>query len=265
MSSGRPDQRRHGSWGDAMRSFGMVSPAMAGTVLAGVLLVAAAACAPTHIRQEQAYDGPALPRPDNILVADFAVTPQEVRLDSGLRARLMSAVSGTAPDAQAAEDGRAVAGAISSTLVQEIQKLGLPAVRADASAPAIGGNTLIIDGQMLSVDEGNRTRRNLIGLGAGQSTVEADLQLYYQSSGSQPRLIESFEAVAQSSRKPGAAETMGVGAATGRVAESAAMGAGTSLLVSGDATSDGERMAQQVVQKLKPFFTRQGWLTKPST
>lgn len=246
-----------------MRSIWMVSPAMAGRALAGLLLMVTAACAPTHIRQEQAYDGPALPRPDNILVADFAVTPQEVKLDSGLRARLMSAFSGTSPDAQAAEDGRAVAGAISGTLVQEIQKLGLPAVRADATAPAIGGNTLIIDGQMLSVDEGNRTRRNLIGLGAGQSTVEADLQLYYQSSGSQPRLIERFDAVAQSSRKPGAAETMGVGAATGRVAESAALGAGTSVLMSGDAASDGERMAQQVVEKLKPFFARQGWLTKP--
>ncbi len=58
---------------------------------------------------------------------------------------------------------------------------------------------------------------------------------------------------------------MGVGAATGRVAESAALGAGTSVLMSGDAASDGERMAQQVVEKLKPFFARQGWLTKPPT
>ena len=248
-----------------MRSIATVSPATAGGALAGLLLMALAACAPTHIRQEQAYSGPPLPRPENILVADFAVTPQQVKLDSGLRARLMGMVSGTPQDVQAAEDGRAVADAIANTLVQDLRKLGLPAVRADASAPAIGGNTLIIDGQMLSVDEGNRTRRNLIGLGAGQSTVEADLQLYYQSAGAQPRQIESFEAVAQSSRKPGAAETMGVGAATGRVAESAAVGVGTSVLMSGDAASDGENMAKQVVEKLRPFFTQQGWLTKPAT
>lgn len=239
------------------------SPATAGRALATLLLVALAACAPTHIRQEKAYDGPALPRPDTVVVTDFAVTPQQVKLDSGLRARLMSTFSGGSPDAQAADDGHAVAGAIAVTLVQELRKLGLPAVRADTTAPATGGNTLLIDGQLLSVDEGNRTRRNLIGLGAGHSTVEADLQLYYQSAGSQPRLIEGFDAVAESSRKPGAAETMGVGAATGRVAESAALGAGTSLALSGDAASDGERMARQVVATLKPFFVRQGWLTTP--
>lgn len=248
-----------------MRSIATILPATAGRALAGLLLMALVACAPTHIRQEQAYSGPPLPRPENILVADFAVTPQQVKLDSGLRARLMGMVSGTPQDVQATEDGRAVADAIANTLVQDLRKLGLPAVRADASAPAIGGNTLIIDGQMLSVDEGNRTRRNLIGLGAGQSTVEADLQLYYQSAGAQPRLIERFDAVAQSSRKPGAAETMGVGAATGRIAESAAVGTGSSLLMSGDAASDGEHMAKQVVEKLKPFFTQQGWLTRPAT
>src|SRR5262245_24534735 len=106
-----------------MRSIATSLPTTAGGVLAGLLLLALAACAPTHIRQEQAYSGPPLPRPENILVADFAVTPQQVKLDSGLRARLMGMVSGTPQDVQAAEDGRAVADAIANTLVQDLRKL----------------------------------------------------------------------------------------------------------------------------------------------
>src|SRR5258707_6348653 len=50
------------------------------------------------------------------------------------------------------------------------------------------GNRVIVDGQMLSIDEGNRTRRNLIGLGAGHSTVEADMQVYYDASDSGAKL-----------------------------------------------------------------------------
>ncbi|HTZ78239.1 MAG TPA: DUF4410 domain-containing protein [Stellaceae bacterium] len=227
--------------------------------VAALLALASVACAPTHVQQTQTYSGAALPRPDIVVVNDFAVTPDQVKLDSGLRARLMNVVNPTPPSAQEIAEGRQVTAAISRTLVEEIRKLGLPARQALLGESPGAGNRLIIDGQMVSIDEGNRTRRNLIGLGAGHSTVQADMQVYYDSSNG-ARLLESYEGVAESSRKPGAAETMGAGAATGRVAESAAVGAGTSAISGSDADADAQRMAKEIAKKLSALFQRQGWI-----
>jgi hypothetical protein len=224
------------------------------------VLLAATACAPTHVQSTQTYAGGLLPRPDMVVVNDFAVTPEEVKLDSGLRARLMNAVSPAPASAREIEDGRRITATISRTLVEEIRKLGLPARQGYAGEPIGAGNRLIVDGQMVSIDEGNRTRRNLIGLGAGRSTVEADMQVYYDANDSGAKLLESFEGVAESGRKPGAAETMGAGAATGRVAESAAVGAGTSVISGSDADSDAQRMAKEIAKKLTPLFVHQGWI-----
>lgn len=226
-------------------------------VAAAALLVVA--CAPTHVQPTQTYSGVLLLRPDIVIVNDFAVTPEEVKLDSGLRARLMNVVNPAPASTREIEDGRRITAAISRTLVEEIRKLGLPARQGLPGEPPGAGNRLIVDGQMVSIDEGNRTRRNLIGLGAGHSTVQADMQVYYDASNG-ARLLESFEGVAESSRKPGAAETMGAGAATGRVAESAAVGAGTSAISGSDAESDAQRMAKEIAKKLTPLFVHQGWI-----
>ena len=140
-------------------------------------------CAPTETKVTQRYEGPTLPRPDMIVVRDFAVTADQVKLDSGVSARVQEAMSGSPVTAQEAETGRKVAAAVSETLVREIGALGLPVTRASDASGLAGGKMLIIDGQLISVDEGNRTRRNLIGLGAGRSKVEAEVQASYVGAG----------------------------------------------------------------------------------
>ncbi len=56
-------------------------------------------------------------------------------------------------------------------LLAEIIALGLPAERATQQALA-GGETLLIKGQFVSINEGNRTERVVIGLGAGRTDVK---------------------------------------------------------------------------------------------
>ena len=53
-----------------------------------VALAIATGCAPTNV-QQQGMTLTQLPRPDVILVYDFAVSPDEVRLDTGLSAEMM--------------------------------------------------------------------------------------------------------------------------------------------------------------------------------
>ena len=220
------------------------------------------ACAPTKVEPLQSYQGTSLPRPEIVIVTDFVTTPGEVTLDSGLGARLRNAVSGASASGRESDDDRQVTAAISKTLVEEIQKLGLPAMHSYQPAPPSRGNALIVGGQIASIDEGNRTKRNLIGLGAGHSEVKARSEVYYSTAAAGAQLIESFDVDAQSSRKPGAAETMGVGAASGRAAESALMTAGTGAApsLSGDVTADGERLAKELAKRLGELFASQGWI-----
>jgi hypothetical protein len=225
------------------------------------MLLAMAACAPTNVQPVQTYQGAQLPRPDTVIVTDFAATPADVMLDHGLGARLRAIASGASAPAQQSEDDRKVTAAISKVLVDEIRKLGLPAVQSNEPDGEAGTNKLVVSGQILSIDEGNRTERNLIGLGAGRSGVQAQAEAYYYSSGSQPVEVESFTADAESGGKPGAAETMGVGAATGRVVESAAVGAGAGAALGSDVESDGDRLGKAIAKQLATFFRQQGWIT----
>jgi len=110
------------------------------------------------------------------------VTPDEVRLDSGLSTQLGQLFGGgqnpgTSRTAEEIKIGHAVANAVANALVKELNQYGLPAERA-LSAPSAGGRLLMIKGQFVSIDEGNRTERVLIGLGAGRTGVQASVQVY---------------------------------------------------------------------------------------
>jgi Domain of unknown function (DUF4410) len=52
---------------------------------------------------------------------------------------------------------------MTTQLVQEIRKLGLPVESAEMAGPVTEGQ-LSIEGQFLTIDEGNRTRRLVMGL-----------------------------------------------------------------------------------------------------
>jgi Domain of unknown function (DUF4410) len=231
------------------------------TIATLTLLLALAACGPSEVEPIQTYQGAALPRPDLVVVSDFIVAPDAVTLDRGLGARLRSVVSGSSAAARQTDDERKVTAAIAKTLVDEIRKLGLAVLQSDEIA-ATGTNKLVVAGQILTINEGNRTRRTIVGLGAGRSTVAARADLYYAAGRAEPRLLESFKADAESGRKPGAAETLGVGAAAGTVAESAAVTAGGDVVpaLSGDVSADGERMAKAIAKQMAKFFVAQGWI-----
>jgi hypothetical protein len=152
-----------------------------------------------------------LAQPDRILVYDFAVSADDVSLDRAVGAQLLQHLKGTSQTEEQLKIGRAMAQTLSAELVAAIQKLGLPAERA-GNTPLLTDNTLAIEGQFVSIDEGNRLRRMVIGLGAGATEVKTQVQVYAVTPTNRT-LLQEFETTAQSSRKPGMAETMGVGAA----------------------------------------------------
>src|SRR5262249_44367327 len=168
------------------------------------------------------YGGDQLPRPPVVLVHDFTSSPGGVQLDTGIAGRLREQLEGTPLTEQQVALRQKVTAIMTAQLVEEIGKLGMPAQPATTPA-AVAGPALAIEGQFLTIDEGNRTRRLIIGLGAGASHVRVAVQVLETIEGQQ-RLVEDFYTSARSSRKPGFGPMAGVGAATGAAARSTAAG-----------------------------------------
>src|SRR5258706_12513483 len=136
-------------------------------------LLIVAGCAPTDVRQVgTTAAGQPLPRPERIIVHDFAVSLSDIKLNSGPGARLLRRLSKDPQSAEQAKVGRDVAKSFSDELVKEIIALGLPAERAPQSS-SVPDRTLAVDGQFVSIDEGNRARRMVVGFGAGGTDVTA--------------------------------------------------------------------------------------------
>ena len=237
----------------------------AGWLTAAVLALTLTACAPTKVRPTGAASTDPLPRPDMVLVYDFAVSPEQVSLNRGLFARLGRDVSPATTTEDEARVGREVAEGFAVELVKRIQRLGLPAERAAAGQAAPAGS-LAITGQFLSIDEGNRMRRTMIGFGAGQSEVRALAQVALQTAHG-PLLAEEFETSGASARTPGVAPLIGPGLAVrgaAGVASSVAVSGGTHALTEHrtEVEADARRIADELAKQLGKFFVHHGWITE---
>jgi len=141
-----------------------------------------------------------------------------------------------------------------------LKPLGFVVERVGRDTKA-GGTDLLIDGQFMTVDEGNPLRRLVVGFGDGASTVESRAQVYQ---GPDARKLLDFTTQSDSGKMPGAAATMGAGAvAAGGVSAGMVV---ANAAVSGVKTykSNVARMAaesgDQVARYLSEFFAKQGWI-----
>src|SRR5271170_2970904 len=98
--------------------------------VAGCALSLLAGCASTEVTSQNVPEGGNLPKPQEILVYNFAVSPDQVELDSGVGADVENLVAGMPRTQQEQAIGKQVSEALVNHLVAEIQALGLPAMRA---------------------------------------------------------------------------------------------------------------------------------------
>ncbi len=232
--------------------------------LLALLVVAGLGCATTKVTGTTEDVG-RLPRPERILVHRFATSPDEVRLDHSVTAAAAWKLHGVSEGSERQEVAHAVSNALAENLVKKIQELGLPAELAGGEATLDGRPTLVIDGQIVSIDEGSRTKRVVIGLGAGRSEVRTSVQVYEILLAAR-RVVDQFEVDAKSGSAPGMAETMGAGAAAGHLATSAAVSAAKSVAsekFGDDVEADARRTATEISKVLAAFFARQGWIAAP--
>jgi hypothetical protein len=120
---------------------------------------------------------------------------------------------------------------------------------------------MTIEGQFVSIDEGSRVKRMMVGFGAGTSEIRTLVQVYETADESR-RLVEDFYTTVKSSRKPGMGPMAGAGAAAGRAASTAAASAGVGVLSARSQTveADAKAAAAEIAKELAKFFAEQGWI-----
>jgi Domain of unknown function (DUF4410) len=220
----------------------------------------ALACAPSDVSTTYATSI-AMARPERVLIYDFAVAPDEVHLDRGVVGDVERYAKAKPRTELERAVGHKVAKALSLELAKKITAMGIPAQRA-WGAPANFGNAVVVEGQLLSVDQGNEAERLAIGLGAGCSQVQAKAQLLGMTS-SGLRELEAFDSDVKSGYKPGMVETMGAGAIGAHLAAAAVAGVVTSGLsekLSADVDAEAKRTADALAKVLQPYFQSHGWL-----
>jgi hypothetical protein len=195
-------------------------------------------------------------RPSTIVVHDFAVDLSEVVADTfGPEFS-----SGPGNLSERATLGRDTANALAEKLVAELRDRGIRAERASSGrvAPV---SALVIKGQFVTIDEGDRAKRMTIGLGAGSSNLIARVQVYQMTERGLRRIVEA-EATAHGSKMPGMAIPIAGGAAAGSLATSAAISGGMNIVKEGRASMDADagHMAEKIAERAKAFYERQRWL-----
>lgn len=180
----------------------------------GLRLLAAAsvllylgACASAKVTETTATPpAPSGPPPSLIVVYDFELDSVNVRSEPGLvpRPHLLgkllpgrSACNNNDPDGCAAE----LRELISSTLVEDLRKKGLNAVRGNQAEPLPSAGWLV-RGVFTDVDTGNRVRRAVIGFGSGATQMQLVLGIDDLSHGV-PQPMYQADASASSGKAPG--------------------------------------------------------------
>jgi hypothetical protein len=120
----------------------------------------------------------------------------------------------------------------------------------------------VIKGQFVSIDEGSRLKRMLIGFGAGAAELKTFVEGYLVTEGGL-RPLGSAEIEAGGGKMPGMLVPVGIGAAAGRAGTAAAVSGG--LNVAQELTSEGihhaaERTAEEIAELLEEAFKKRGWM-----
>jgi hypothetical protein len=115
--------------------------------LAGLALALMAGCARTSVQDVQ-MTAPGLPRPQLILVHDFATSPSAVALDQAVGARLLR-MANEQPIASDEEKVAEIARIVTQHLVKEIKQLGIPAQPGTIGTPPVAGPVLAVAGRVM--------------------------------------------------------------------------------------------------------------------
>jgi hypothetical protein len=189
-------------------------------------------------------------RPAAIVVQDFALSPDAPEPAPAAGVTTSGSATEAIPPAQLFQ------GALATNLVDEIRRMGLPAIRPDTPLPS-SGNVVTLEGRFVSVPGGDSADSALVSFAEAWPDVVLDVEIY-DTTETDDRLVEDFEFRLTDTNALIPAPPPDTGAtepATGQPAISPALQAKLDA-----AARDG---ARKIAEQLQPFFADQGWIARP--
>jgi hypothetical protein len=228
-------------------------------ILSLVALLVLAGCAKTTVTDREQVVTGKLPRPETIWVYDFAATPADLPVKTSLDKEYFSGSEPQTPE-QIAE-GRKLGKAIETELVDLIREMGISAEHAMAGSTQ-QVNDIVLQGYILSYDEGSEKKRIGIGLGSGASDLKVAVE-GLQMTAKGLRLIGSGSMDAEGNKTPGGAVGLATLIATHNPAGliiSTGMKVYDEKSGAGKVEGRAKQTAKEIADILKKRFEEQGWL-----
>ena len=233
-------------------------------------------CAKATVTARQNYaENEQLSKPERIIVYDFAATPEDVPADDPVIDLYEKPARPQTADEVIL--GRKLGAEIAGELVKEILSLGMPAERSSTGLTP-GPGDLVIKGALVSIDEGNRLKRVLIGFGAGAGKLNTLVEIYHITAEG-PRPLVSEEIKAAGGKMPGMLFTVPAAvlagpaglsvAATSTTGPAAAAGEATATSGSVNVAKElgpeslgaaATKTAKEIAKALTQIFARHGWI-----
>ena len=145
-------------------------------------------------------------KPHKILVHDFQFNPDNVQVDKIQDIRPRHLISGSQNPEHI---GHEAAKDVSKELMKALSKTGIP-VELVAPSTASCDDCLIVTGSFLSLKQGVKTERVVVGVGAGSAEVRSHVQVQLQTPKG-PILISEFETSTTMAKNVGAGVTTAAG------------------------------------------------------
>ena len=126
----------------------------------------------------QSYSGNPLPKPDKILVYDLVADSSDVQVDASQKIRPRHLITGDEKPDAIAHKAQSV---FSAELQKKLAKTGFP-VEHVAADTAPSGNSLVVQGSFLSLRQGMKTERVVVGIGTGSAALAAKVDVRLKTS-----------------------------------------------------------------------------------
>jgi hypothetical protein len=224
--------------------------------------IISAGCAGAKVTGQSDQASIANVRPSAVVIYPFAVSASEVTMNQGFFQKAYVTMSGADQTEQQLQLADQTAQNVCVQVAANLTGKGITTTCMNRGTPPTGGNVLIIDGNFTDINEGNRLRRMVIGLGAGQSTLDTVVQAYQKTDlGSQQ--VMDFSTHADSGYMPGAGVTGPAGAAAGGATAAASLAVNVAAGGVKNVTSStgylADKTSAQIVDQVNAYYAKQGW------
>ena len=231
------------------------------TFLTGCLIAAVVvtSCAKTSMSERQSTVASRdIAQPARILVYDFASDPVDLPADSAI-AQLHQQRTTPQSEKEIAL-GRRLGELTATYLIEALNKHGIAAINGSTGPfPRVGDG--VIRGEFVSIDEGSRAKRMLIGFGAGAAELKTLVETY-QVTATGLTSLGSGQIETAGGRIPGILVPVSAGAAAGAVTTSAAISGSSNVLQEiGPEGIEGtaRRTASEIARIIVEAYEKRGW------